>query len=255
MNGEACNDADSCTDADVCSNGVCAGIPGGQNCEDDNPCTQDICNPLGGCSHDPAPRDGFVCDDDNTCTSPDVCQGGICQGTLAEADTDGDGYCDRVENQAHCSPTDAGEIPPRPSAFSGKPGKGIGEVLLTYAAPSVSVVLKASDPTCAPNGTCGPIGFCVAGRVDDPCHADADCNLAANACRMVVNYGNVSDLTLIYAKVGRSILTPSFLPAHGGCSRKVDISVDPARSIRLKLKAQGTVNGIRKRDRDGTRYQ
>jgi len=48
------------------------------NCDDDNPCTDDSCDPIDGCVNAP---NSAACDDGNACTSGDICQGGICAGT------------------------------------------------------------------------------------------------------------------------------------------------------------------------------
>jgi hypothetical protein len=255
MNGQSCDDGDSCTDNDTCNNGTCAGTPGGQSCDDGNPCTADLCDPMGGCLHPTAPRDNFGCDDQNPCTTQDVCHDGICSGQFTQADTDGDGYCDIVENTAGCNPNDSAEIPFQPTVFSGRPGKGQQEALLTYAAPAVPFVTVSSDPSCQTSGTCGPIGFCTAGKIADPCGNNTDCDQPANTCRLVVNYANVPDIALLYAKLQKTILTPTFSPAKKGCSRKVSISIDPSRAFnKLKLKASGTVTGRIRRDTDSFKY-
>jgi len=256
LNGSSCNDGNTCTDGDTCSNGVCGGNQLPQSCDDGNPCTLDGCDPQGGCTHDTAARDGFVCDDQNPCTQQDTCANGVCHGALFQADTDGDGYCDIVENQAGCNPNDGAEIPIRPSTFAGAPGKGSGEVILTYLAPATSKPVVATDPSCATGGTCGPIGFCTAGTIGDPCLTNADCNQPPNTCRMVLNVGDVPNLTLLYARLNNVKANyPGFAPISPGCSRKVDLTIDPSRRFnKLKLKASGTVSGKTRRDSDGFKY-
>jgi hypothetical protein len=254
QDGESCDDGDSCTTGDTCSGGTCSGTPSSQVCNDGNPCTLDECDPQGGCIFDAAGRDGFACDDTNPCSMQDVCMNGVCRGTLVEADTDGDGFCDRVENDAGCNPNDPFEIPPRPNVFAGAPGVGPGEVDLTYATPGAERVPMA-DPTCASAGVCGPIGFCTAGRIWDPCETNTDCDLPPNTCRIVVNFANLPDLTLVYAKVRRTVVG-TFAPATPGCSRKVDVPIDPARlSTPVRLKATATVGTRRTRDTDRFRFR
>jgi Dictyostelium (slime mold) repeat len=254
LNGTSCDDGDTCTDNDTCSSGVCSGTQLPQNCDDGNPCTLDSCNPQGGCLNDPAGRDGFVCDDTNTCTNQDVCANGICRGTLAEADTDLDGFCDRVENDAGCNPNDAAEIPPQSNAFSGRPGRGLGEVLLTYNAPNTFYMQRLTEPSCGP-GVCGAIGFCTGGKIADPCAIAADCDPAPNGCRIVVNAGEVPDLTLISGTLNR-LPVAGFSPLTPGCSRKVDLTLDPARRVNnVRLKATGTITGLRRRDVDRFKYR
>ena len=51
-------------------------------CDDDNPCTDDLCSPADGCLH--VPQDGVPCDDDVACTTDDVCLGGVCAGNDSE---------------------------------------------------------------------------------------------------------------------------------------------------------------------------
>ena len=253
LNGTSCDDSNTCTSNDTCSNGTCAGTQTG-NCDDGNPCTIDGCDPQGGCTHDPAPLNGFGCDDMNSCTNNDTCQDGVCRGTLGEPDSDGDGYCDRVETAAGCNPHDAAEIPSQPATFGGS-NRTIGSVILTYAAPALAKPSVATDPSCATAGTCGAFGFCSAGPIGNPCTSDADCVQPPNTCRMVVNFANIPDVALIYAKLNRTVVTPMFSPPTHGCSRKIDIPIDPARlSNKLKLKASATVGGRFRKDSDRFKY-
>ncbi|MBM4371708.1 MAG: hypothetical protein FJ098_08645, partial [Deltaproteobacteria bacterium] len=46
------------------------------SCDDTNPCTQDGCLPLVGCTHVPA--DSLPCEDGDPCTVSDICQNGAC---------------------------------------------------------------------------------------------------------------------------------------------------------------------------------
>lgn len=70
-----CDDGDVCTEKDTCASGKCVG---GQvtNCDDDNPCTIDKCDPVKGCIH-PGDSIGFCKDDGEVCTD-DKCQDGLC---------------------------------------------------------------------------------------------------------------------------------------------------------------------------------
>jgi formylglycine-generating enzyme required for sulfatase activity len=52
--GTACDDGDWCTVGETCQQGVCAG--GTRDCDDDDPCTEDTCDPVWGrCDHTPVP--------------------------------------------------------------------------------------------------------------------------------------------------------------------------------------------------------
>jgi cysteine-rich repeat protein len=73
-NTAPCDDNSVCTVLDVCSAGACTGgTP--IDCGDANPCTDDSCDPVGGCmwANNAAP-----CDDGDACTEVDVCSGGSC---------------------------------------------------------------------------------------------------------------------------------------------------------------------------------
>jgi cysteine-rich repeat protein len=82
-NTNACDDGNSCTNGDVCAGGACHGsaVPAGQPCSSDsNPCTDDVCNATGTCTHVPNTN---PCNDGNPCTNGDVCTGGVCAGSAA----------------------------------------------------------------------------------------------------------------------------------------------------------------------------
>jgi len=48
------------------------------DCNDNNPCTDDSCNPATGCEH---VNNTAACNDGNACTDNDTCGGGVCAGT------------------------------------------------------------------------------------------------------------------------------------------------------------------------------
>lgn len=50
--GAACEDGAQCTEGETCDDGACTGgAP--VDCDDDDPCTTDACDPIAGCVHDP----------------------------------------------------------------------------------------------------------------------------------------------------------------------------------------------------------
>jgi hypothetical protein len=64
----------------TCTSGC---LPGGPaNCNDNNPCTDDSCNPGTGCVY---ANNANACDDGNPCTANDTCGGGACTGTAVGA--------------------------------------------------------------------------------------------------------------------------------------------------------------------------
>jgi hypothetical protein len=253
--GSSCDDGEICTANDTCNGAnVCVG-GAAPSCDDGDICTADSCLVGTGCQHDTAPRDGFACADGNACTSGDVCAGGVCAG-ITGADTDGDGYCDADENARGCNPNDAAEIPPQPPVFGGIPVNGAANFLVTWVVPTSRGVVKASDPSCASVGVCGAGGFCTAGKIADPCTVAADCNQAANTCRVVANYADVPDLTARRPFLINRTPVPAFEPLTGGCTRKVDVVLDPARHMNvLKVKVSGTVDGHTCRDSDTFTYR
>jgi len=84
------------------------------NCDDENPCTDDSCDPEDGCLH---VNNLVPCDDDNACTANEACLDGQCQNGLAilcndlnictDDSCDEDFGCLYVVNQAACEDGDA----------------------------------------------------------------------------------------------------------------------------------------------------
>jgi hypothetical protein len=247
VNGLACDGNETCN-AGTCQAGtatVC--VP--TQCEASSTCTE----PAGNCVPTPKPN-GVLCSDGAPCTVGDTCQGGVCTpGPGGDADNDGD--CDSEEASCGCNGMDGNEVCVLPNRLVGLPGNGVGEVLINWHTPTVRRPSPASDPSCQAAGVCTG-GRCTAGQINDLCTVNSDCNLAANTCRVIVNWADIADLTLDYAKVGRTDVTPLFTPATPGCSRKIDLPLDPARAAnRLRVKAEGTIDGRLRRDRDTIVYR
>ena len=105
--GTACSgQGDLCVEgAGTCQLGQCVGKA--KDCDDKNPCTDDTCDPKGGCAHTP---NSAACDDGNKCTSGDACVDGNCVGgqntctggpelnCANKKDDDGDGLTDCGDN-------------------------------------------------------------------------------------------------------------------------------------------------------------
>ncbi len=74
--GRSCSDGDVCNGAETCRGGTC--MRGTEpSCHDDDPCTADACDPIGGCMHTPIAgcsvcRTDDDCSDGNGCTT-DAC--------------------------------------------------------------------------------------------------------------------------------------------------------------------------------------
>ncbi len=78
-----CSDGKKCTDGDTCDgNGVCKGTT--ITCPASaNPCSAPgVCNEIDGKCGYAQLNDGTACDDKSPCTTGDVCQLGVCKGTL-----------------------------------------------------------------------------------------------------------------------------------------------------------------------------
>jgi hypothetical protein len=72
----ACDDHNACTIAESCQGGEC--VPAGLlNCDDDNVCTTDSCDPQSGCLH---MLNNAPCNDQDVCTTGDHCNLGECIG-------------------------------------------------------------------------------------------------------------------------------------------------------------------------------
>ena len=93
-----CLDGDACTIGDHCETGVCVGSP--IACDDDNPCTDDLCDGLGGCQHSFNQAD---CDDGDPCTVADECGVGECAGFAVACDCQEDSDCALLEDGNACN--------------------------------------------------------------------------------------------------------------------------------------------------------
>lgn len=81
-NGVSCDDGDLCTAVDVCADGTCLGSVT-TDCNDNDPCTDDVCDSDLGCLHT---HNTAECDDNNPCTGAGVCEAGVCLNGSAVAD-------------------------------------------------------------------------------------------------------------------------------------------------------------------------
>lgn len=69
---QTCNDGNKCTESDLCANGKCSGKA--VSCDDNNPCTGDVCLPKSGCQHANLVE---ACQKDDLC-AVHACQSGKC---------------------------------------------------------------------------------------------------------------------------------------------------------------------------------
>ena len=89
--GTACDDADACTLGETCTAGACGG-GAAKTCGDENPCTDDTCEPAVGCVF--TPNDANSCDDARICTAADRCEAGSCVGDYVTGCCESDAQCD-----------------------------------------------------------------------------------------------------------------------------------------------------------------
>jgi hypothetical protein len=167
-----------------------------------------------------------------------------------DPDSDDDGYDDGVELNAACDPLDGTEIPLQPTIYPGLQGGGSPpNAMMTFAAPASHIVRTDEDISCANPGLCAA-GFCITGKIADACTADADCDQPLTTCRVVVNFDpTVTDLMLLKAEFNKVPL--SNVLSGPGCSRKLDLTIDPSkRRNKLTLQAKGTVLGKLRKDKD-----
>ena len=101
MNGTPCDDSNVCTLGDNCKAGVCS-IGIAKDCNDNNPCTDDLCDKGKGCNPN---FNSKACDDANACTKDDICKFGDCEGNILTCN-DGNPCTDEVcEPKKGCIPS------------------------------------------------------------------------------------------------------------------------------------------------------
>ncbi len=82
VDGVPCDDLTACTVQDSCTKGQCHGKP--VDCDDQNVCTDDSCDPATGCLH---MNNAASCEDGSQCTVGDLCKLGKClPGAAAKCD-------------------------------------------------------------------------------------------------------------------------------------------------------------------------
>src|SRR4029077_1560013 len=103
-NGTSCSDGNVCNGVETCQAGACA--PGtALNCNDNNPCTSDTCDPVAGCQHTPV-TNGTSCSDGNVCNGVETCQAGACApGTALNCNDNNPCTSDACDPVAGCQHT------------------------------------------------------------------------------------------------------------------------------------------------------
>lgn len=91
-NGIACQLAGA--ESGLCVDGECLECAGDSDCNDDDPCTINVCN-NGFCAY-PVGNNGETCNDGDSCTVEDVCDNGTCAGAPMDC-SEGEEACTRGE--------------------------------------------------------------------------------------------------------------------------------------------------------------
>jgi hypothetical protein len=174
--GTPCDDGNICTTRDACDpNGRCVGIC--DMCDDQNPCTEDSCHPLSGCSHYPILNCVGPCTQDadcppspNPCMMPSCQQDGTCTFVPRERMTpcddgnpctgadkcDGDGSCVGICDAGICDDQDPC------TTDSCHPVTGCAHEPIPNCLGPCSTAADCPQPcsdcfyaTCSPEGVCG----------------------------------------------------------------------------------------------------
>ena len=147
-----CDDGLLCTTADGCSGGTCKGTP--KQCDDGNPCTQDLCEPKSGCAA--SSQGAIACDDGNACTSGDACQSGSCVGKASLCDDENPCTADTCDVKLGCAHTDTSD-----ACDDGNPCSKGDACAGGKCVPGGSVCACQQDADCPDDGNlCNGLTFC-----------------------------------------------------------------------------------------------
>ncbi|MBR58282.1 MAG: hypothetical protein CMH54_09700 [Myxococcales bacterium] len=94
-----CDDGNFCTVDDYCVNGLCV-AQAAMDCNDDNVCTSDSCDPQDGCIYT---FHAQICDDGDACTQNDGCVEGECTGEALECDDNNTCTVDSCDPSTGCT--------------------------------------------------------------------------------------------------------------------------------------------------------
>ena len=162
-----------CDDNDVCTIDSCDPATGckhdgsiAANCTDDNPCTDETCDPKTGCVY---PFNTVPCDDNNICTKTDTCTSGACLGSAVDPNDNNpctDDACDKTLGIIHLNnklPCEDGNVCTLNDAcLFGECGPGPTQ-------------LTCDDSNPCTTDTCDPVEGCVFTPNTDPCDDGTVC--------------------------------------------------------------------------------
>ncbi len=222
-NAQGCGDGEPCT-SDDCVAGICVHLPfdatcAGStacikfgcvagtcqmakvtNCNDNNACTADSCDPVAGCSQ--APSGASACEDDKPCTAGDTCAGATCKaGTVPTNCDDGNtctvDSCDAAKGCLHVGTGAAcnlGDLCSLGAVCNGASCTSVGAVDCSDAKPctidscAAATGKCSSAPTSNGNG-CEDGAACTQG---DLCDGLGSCLAGPVVCALTVKTGLVA---------------------------------------------------------------
>jgi hypothetical protein len=191
--GTGCDDGSDCSEASACIAGKCEAL--GQLCDDQNPCTQDLCEAGQECVHKAA-QDGLDCPPDLAACTLDVCMAGVCDHPVKL------GQC-LVDNQC----VNEGDMAPGShclACFAEQDQHQWSPVELGTACDD--------DNVCTLDGSCDGLGDCVGAPSKTPelCSSELDntdpcligaCDPLQGGCQLVpANEGLQCDLPGAFAQ-------------------------------------------------------
>ena len=168
-----CVDGDACTAGDHCEAGVCLGSP--VACDDSNPCTDDLCDGLGGCEF---VSNMAACDDGDPCTVADQCADMVCLGVAVSCDCQADADCAALEDGDLCNGTLICDLAVLPYQCAVDPA-----TVVACPPPPMGPDAVCLAPSCDPaDGACGVVAANEGFLCDDgdPCTVGEAC--VAGAC-------------------------------------------------------------------------
>jgi plastocyanin len=203
QNQKLCDDGDACTIGEACQGGACKGGLA-KPCDDQNPCTNDLCDSKTGCTS----KDNLAgCDDGNKCTENDLCVLGACKAGSAKVCDDKNpctadscdplAGCQLANSVSACDDANActvGDVCKEGNCTSGKPQAcDDGNACTDDACDPKNGCTKTNNSkacddgsVCSESDTCKD-GACVAGKAKvcddgnvctkDTCDAKAGCGV------------------------------------------------------------------------------
>jgi len=190
--GTPCPDGNACNGQETCQARVCvAGEP--PDCDDNNVCTEDSCDPATGCVYNPV-GDGLPCPDGDACNGEEYCRAGICiAGTELDCDDANPCTDDACNPYSGCTHSPVAEG----TDCSGGPC-GPSSCRLGHCVPTDTSICDDGDPctmdSCTPetgciNETlpdgheCGGCRMCISGQciIDDKCVVGGGCGCSSPA--------------------------------------------------------------------------